>query len=444
MSGVKFVINGDSTGAKAALEGVEKGIHHLSHEINAGFRESVIGAFSLEAIKAATEATIDFAEQIKKSSERMGVTTDNVQALRIAARAAGKDIGFMEKAFQNLEKASTLALGGNSKTKQAFRNLGVSDDDIKHKNKVDLLSEAMAGTQGMTRSQATQNLSAIFGTKAAGGLMAMQPELANFGQFKAQQKDSGAIASNEDIEALAQLKDRWLEVVDAIKASAIPVLSYLLEKIFDFSHGVKQVVDVLSTVIGSVLGQISKFDISGLIQAFGENLFNGFQSVFDNLWGILTRKISVSEALDNLTNTTAKAVDNSLQKVFGVDVEAVHQTVNDKLLELGKEDSKLAKERAEKAARRVEEQKKFDEDPNRQPTLGKKPKEKMALDKQLSGGSDLIKIGGLTGVDTSYRLERLQTETNNLLEKVVDNTQAIVDAINENMDNEGDGFNAGE
>jgi hypothetical protein len=84
--------------------------------------------------------------------------------------------------------------------------------------------------------------------------MAMQPKLANFQEFKEEQKSRGAVASNENIEELEELKDRWLEIVDAVKTTAIPVLSWLLETIFDFGHSVKQLVELLGTTLGAFWG----------------------------------------------------------------------------------------------------------------------------------------------------------------------------------------------
>ena len=419
MPGVSFFINGNANGALGAINSTQKAIHSLSNELNTGLRNTLIGAFSIEAIKEAVVSTIEFADNIKKTSDRMGVTTDNVQALRIAARDAGKDLGSVEKAFNSLEKSSRKALSGNTKTKNAFANLGISEDDLKHLDKMSLLQKTMQGAGKMGRSEAEGNLTNIFGSRGqAGVLMAMQPKLSNFSDFKAEEKSKGAIASDDDIEALAEVKDRWEEIIDGIKTSAIPVLSWLLDAIFDFGHGVKQLVELVGTYIGALVGSIQGVNIGGLIESFGDNLITGWKALFTNLWGIISGKLSVSDVIDNAITEGQKQIGNTMSKGFGVNMDTVNQVVQEELLRQGEEDSKIANDRAKKKQDRLNEQNKMNDDPNRQPDSHKE--KKSLLDKDLKDKNEFLKVGGMMGVDTNYRLERLQTEANELLRDIRD------------------------
>src|SRR3954471_20060244 len=99
MQQAKFEINANAQGALAAFQQVKRASHDLSKEINSGLRDTVAGVFAIGAIKEAATATIEFAEGIEKASNRIGDTTENVQALKLAAREAGTSLGTMEKAL---------------------------------------------------------------------------------------------------------------------------------------------------------------------------------------------------------------------------------------------------------------------------------------------------------------------------------------------------------
>jgi hypothetical protein len=423
MAGVKFTINADGSGAEAALKSINRRVSNLSHELNSGLKNTIVEAFSVYAIGEAIKSMVEFADTTIKGAEGLGVTTDKFQALRIAAREANKDMALFERTFQGLEKAASGALGGDTKALNAFRNLGVNEADLKNLNKTDLLSKVMRGTDGMSRSFAEDNLRAIGAGRNAGALMSIKPQLSNITGFTNDLKGQGRIASNDDLNALNELKDKWEEFSDEIKVAAVPALTWLLDTITDFAIGVKQFVSYISTAIGALVGQIDHFDLKGLFRAFGDNLINGFKSLFDNLWDVIRGKISPTEALQNIGAQHASELPRLIEGAFGKGgLDSFNKIMEDKLLEFGEEDKARAKRAEDRRKNRALGQAEFEGPANRQAAVSKTEADKTVLS-ALTGDNGFLKIGGLAGVDSAYRAERLQRETNEWLKQIAKNTE---------------------
>lgn len=414
---------GVQTNAEAAFNKMQHQVGSLSHELNSTLKNAVLGAFSIEAIRETISSTIEWADGVKKASDRLGISVENVQALKYAAKESGVEFAKLEGALSKLEISAGNALGGKKKQSDAFKAFGISDEQLKHSNKQDLLSLIGKGASGMTQSQAIPNLAAIFGGGNASGIFAMRSKLSNFDEFKKDKEDSGAIAKPEDIQALSELKLKWEEVADSVKARLVPVLAFLLDKIYGFGRGVTQLVELIGTALGAFFGSIEKFDIVAGLKAFGEAFVNGIKSLINNAWAVIRGKKTISEALGDVAADKAAGDANIIDKTFGSNViTKVGDAIQDKLVEQGLDDKKHAAEEARKRKDFLDSQKQLDKDPNRKAGPGSKAF-KSPLDKELKGGSDsFLKIGNFFGKDANYRLERLAQKQTDLLEQIVKNT----------------------
>lgn len=439
MSEVKIKFRADGSQVEATMTRLNRGVGSLSHELNSTLKNAVVAAFSVEAIKETISSTIEWADGVKKASDRLGLTVTNVQALKYAAKESGVEFEKLEGSLSKMEIAAANALGGKKKQSDAFKALGITDDQLKHLNKQDLLSQVGKGLQGMTQSQAIPNLAAIFGGGNAGGIFAMRNKLANFDQFKKDKEDSGAIAKPEDIEALAELKMKWEEVADSVKARLVPVLAFLLDKIYGFGRGVSQLVELIGTALGAFMGSIEKFDIVAGLKEFANQFINGIESLLKNAWAVIRGKKSIGEALGDVAETRANGDAEIIKKTFGKDVISnTAQIVQDKLAEQAQDDKKHAADEAAKKKAFLDSQNQMDKDPNRVAAPGSKAF-KSPLDKDLKGGNDsFLKIGNFFGMkDASYRLERLAQKQTDYLAQIVKNTSP-----DEGIDTDQSDFNA--
>lgn len=423
MSEVKIKVSAKATQAEATFNQLKHSVKDLSHEVNSGLKDAIAGAFAVEAIKSLIESTVEWASEISKASDRLGVSVENVEALRIAAKEAGKSFQDIEGSLTKLEQAAAKALGGSGKQKQAFANLGVSEDDLRHLNKVDLLSKVAQGASSQTNSQATANLAPIVGLGNVGTILGAKGQLSNFGAFKDEKKASGQIASAEDVQALAELHEKFEQVAEAAKTQFIPVLTTLLDWIYKFGRGVKQVVELVGTEIGAFVGSIEKFDIKGLFVSLGESIISGWKAIFSNLIGIVTGKTSIADALGNVINERIDATKNVLNSTLGEHfTDTVGEVIQDKLTEFADDDKKVAEDDAKHKKEIADKQASFDGDPNRQAAPGSKGPKISEITGELKSDNTLLKSGNLLGVDTNYRLERINILQLDALNKIVDNT----------------------
>lgn len=145
--------------AQSAASGLGKG---LNSHIGSGFKSlgaNMAAAFSVAAVTSFASKVAETAGEIKDLSEFLGVSTDEVQRLQIAAEEANIPFSKIIGAFQNLEKKKAEALTGDEKAMGLFGMLGIDPNG----NSIDILKAAVIASE----KGATQNAVAfeLLGTK---------------------------------------------------------------------------------------------------------------------------------------------------------------------------------------------------------------------------------------------------------------------------------------
>lgn len=435
---VDFIFGVNDSKVQSAFRNVSAGAKNLSHEVNSGVKEALAEAFSAAYIAEMVVKMTEFADATVKGAEKLDTTTDSFQALRIAAREAHADISLFEKSFANIEKAASSALGGDSKLHKAFQNLGITDADIKNLKNVELLQKIMQGTQGMSRNEGVANLNAL-GIRSlnANSLLAIQPQLADFKNFKQDLKENGQIASNADLNNLAELKDRWEDIADTFRTKLIPGLVLVMDAINYLSKGLVQLAQLVGTTVGAMLGNLQNVSVKSVAQGAVEFTKGEIATTFDALKNgteAFLGKKSFGDAIDDTAKTMADHDAKTVTTVFGEQGAAnIGSIINDQLLEFAEQDKQDAAREEQRRKAREEADKAKEGQANRVPSI--KGDGKSMLDLDLKGGdSSLVKIGALGGIDTFYRLARLSQEANNYLKTIAANT----DPANNNGNSGGD------
>jgi hypothetical protein len=418
VASVKVKVDADGSGFHNVMTKVEGRVHKLGHQLGHGLKDNLVAFFGAATVGVAIENMVHFAHEIEQASNRIGIATDKVQEFRTIARHAGKDLGFFETVFRNIEKSAALAIGGDSKKAGIFKKLGISDDELKHLNKADLLSKMMKGTAGMDRTVAEQLLGGVAGPKNGGGLMAVRNEIAN--------PDSLNITkvSPEDIAALAEAKRNWDDMAESMRAKLIPALVSVAESILNFCTNLKQGFQVVFAYVEALLNNIKNFSFKGGVKGLIEGNESATVGSLKQAWNFVTGKQGVKETFNNVWDEFANGGKKVVTGFFGEDAvkaaEDAAATMGQVTLD---EDKANAEADAKRKADLAEEEKAKAGPVNREAAPAKAAKEgKELLDKTLKGSNEFLKIGGFMGVDATYRLERLSQETNGLLRQIVKNT----------------------
>ena len=108
----------------------------------AGLGAIVIG---LGAVMAKAHEAVDYFDDLQDAAQRLGVSTEFLQALRFAVGQSGGDIEKTEIALDRLNAVmGDIARGGGGEAAKAFKLLGVSATDAQ--GRVKSLERALAGT----------------------------------------------------------------------------------------------------------------------------------------------------------------------------------------------------------------------------------------------------------------------------------------------------------
>lgn len=94
------------------------------------FSGLVAGMFSVGTAVSFARSMLSTADSLGNASDALGVGVENLQALRAAAEEAGVGVQGMDAALGHVTKAQAEALAGSDKTRDAFKALGISMQDI--------------------------------------------------------------------------------------------------------------------------------------------------------------------------------------------------------------------------------------------------------------------------------------------------------------------------
>lgn len=90
-----------------------------------------LGAFSIGAVKSFIEENIRLGDELDKTSQKLGVTTDELQKFRYSADGVGVGEEAASQALAYLNKNLGAAITGSKEAAQTFASLGVNLEDVK-------------------------------------------------------------------------------------------------------------------------------------------------------------------------------------------------------------------------------------------------------------------------------------------------------------------------
>ena len=124
---------------KKAFASVSKSMNSMKSSLGA-----LGGAVAGLGFGALSKDLLDTADQLGKTSARLGVTTGELQSLRFAAEQSGVEVSTFDMALQRFTRRTADAAIGKSKgVEDAFEDMGISikDQDGRLKSSSNLLRE---------------------------------------------------------------------------------------------------------------------------------------------------------------------------------------------------------------------------------------------------------------------------------------------------------------
>lgn len=250
-------------------------------------------AASATALVALTKSTLDANDQLSKLSQKVGVTTENLSALKYQAGLADVEIDALEKGLVKFNKTIGDAAGGSKLQSETFKALGINlrDQNGALKDTDDLLLEVSDKFQTFRDSAAKTALAVnLFGRSGADLIPMLNEGADGFREAYEEADEFGRIVSTDVGRASEQFNDNMTRLKESAAGFGNQLTEALLPSLVSFSDELtrsskqgdafKATADAIAQAI-KYLAQVLVV-AKGVIEAFT----NLFAAAFDTLHGV--------------------------------------------------------------------------------------------------------------------------------------------------------------
>ena len=228
MSRVSVVIDANSAGFEKGMRNVEKSLE--------GAKNMVMGFFALdkgvEIIKDLTHSSFELADSLVNASLKLGITIEQMQVLKAAAKESGTEMTELESALLNVADAKQKALAGDKASLAGFKALGVNGvQDLKAGNSVDLLFGKIASTvKSKNVEDIVAPLKEVIGKPFKDVLPLLNSDVDEVGRHL---KELGGIMSTETAVKLKVIGDEFDTIKDLLVVGFAPTLVTIIETMLE-------------------------------------------------------------------------------------------------------------------------------------------------------------------------------------------------------------------
>ncbi len=270
---IKFA--GDTKGLRDAATGAEKEVGKVQKAFQTmdkaatGILLGVGGAIAGSVMKTAAAA-----DNIAKTSSKLGIATDAFQELDYWAGQNGISQQSMERAVGRLNQRIGLAIDGNTKYSEAFQALGVSVQDAQGKARAteDVLKDTIGALRDIEDpTLRSARASEVFGTKMARDLMpALEDGSLSLEDAAQKARDLGIVMDEDAINASVEFTDAMddlkkvgtglitnfaIPFLNVFTQSILPVLEdHVIPAFKSMGDWIRENQGVFLTITGAVLG----------------------------------------------------------------------------------------------------------------------------------------------------------------------------------------------
>lgn len=252
-----------------------------------------------KAFISAANSTADYGDKIDKNSKKMGISTQAYQEWDYILQRSGSSMDGMKTSMLKLTKA---AENGDD----AFKDLGISQADLKTMSKDDLFAATIKGLQGVQdEGKRTVLANKLLGKGATelGGLLSTSAS--DTEAMKKQVHDLGGVLSDTAVKDAANYKDELLNMNTALTGVKNSMMSQFLPGISSVMKGLSQVFsgngqgmteiqNGLSSIVTNITTMAPQFMniaaviINSIISGFGPMLPQLVTSIFSFLTQTIT------------------------------------------------------------------------------------------------------------------------------------------------------------
>jgi hypothetical protein len=275
VSGIEVSISGNPAGLERALGKAEGAISRFSKTAIAG----LAGALSVGAFVAAGKAAIDYADNIGKMAQKIGMTTEELSKLNYAAKLSDVSLGELQGGLQLLSKNMEAGADG-------LAALGISattaSGELRSTNEVmQDVAEAFAGMEdGAGKTAIAMN---IFGRSGANLIPLLNSGRRGLADMASEAQSLGVVISQDAAKAAERFNDNITRLQSALDGLMNETIAPLIPQLADFAEKILEVIKA-----GSPFRQFVQ-DTATWLEEWGPSLANTKREIE-----------SITEALRNL------------------------------------------------------------------------------------------------------------------------------------------------
>jgi hypothetical protein len=226
---------------KVSLDGsgFEAGIEKMSHKL----KEFALEAFGIYTVSEAIKKTVEYADDLVDTANRLGIGTKALQEFGFAARMTGAE---MEKLTGFVEKLNTSRI--DPKKFGAFAKLGISEGDLANLSVEDLMMKISGNVRGRSSQEIVGPLREI-GGKGAGALIPMLKD--DLDDLREKAHAFGQVMEMEDLVQLKHLADEVKILSQMILIGLGPAIVFLMERFVEAGNEIRAAVAFYRKLFGS-------------------------------------------------------------------------------------------------------------------------------------------------------------------------------------------------
>ena len=230
-------ISGDQSGLDGALESSERSVEDWGRSLQrTGAAIMGVGGVITGAMAMAASSFMNAADEIDKMSQRTGIATDELQAMRHMMELSGGSAEGIEVMIRRMQRGITDAGDELGTATRAFERIGITFDELQGRSpdqQFHAIARAIAEVEDPTvRAAAAQE---IFGRQGTNVLAMIRGGIGDYDALHERASDNIQLTEAQ-IAAGVDMTDMWYEAKEAIAAIWREVGSALMPHLLSLSE----------------------------------------------------------------------------------------------------------------------------------------------------------------------------------------------------------------
>ncbi len=220
---LEIIITASARQAKRVFNTLKSGMRNVV-SVGAKVGAGLAAGFGIAtvAITALTVKVLNLGDNLAKTADKLGTTTEELSAMRHAGQLAGLEISDIDRSLQFMQRNIAEAADGMSAQADAFKKLGISIEDVQKAGPGDAMQMIIKGLAGIeNQTEKTQIAMDIFGRSGA-SLLNLTAE-----GLESARKEAdlfGISMSRQDARAMENINDSITRVKAALTGASIQLV----------------------------------------------------------------------------------------------------------------------------------------------------------------------------------------------------------------------------